>query len=250
MSDRDITTILTAHREGRLAVATLRSVRRAVDRARAEGLTVQEIYVLDRADDVTRSVIGAAATQAGADALLLETELGDQGAARNHAIGHARGARTAFQDGDDLWTSDWLARAWAFLDQAGPDVVAHPAFNYFFEGQATLFRHADQDGPEFRPDGLRLFNYWDALAMCDTELYRRFPFPARDIVNGWAYEDWAWNCLTVDAGIRHKVVPDTVLFKRRRAGSQTMTASGSRARMRRNPMMSYGHACFGGDARP
>ncbi|UWQ93514.1 glycosyltransferase family 2 protein (plasmid) [Rhodobacteraceae bacterium M382] len=246
MFEYDITTILTGHREGRLSVATLRSIRAAVSKARAAGLSVQEIYVLDRANEITTSVFRAAAEEAGEHALLLETDLGDQGAARNHAITQARGKRTAFQDGDDLWTSDWLVQAWTFLEEVGPDVVAHPAYNYFFEGQATIFRQIDQDSDEYRPDMLRLFNYWDALAMCDTELYRRFPFPKRDMANGWAYEDWGWNCITVDAGIRHKIVPDTTIFKRRRAGSQTMNASTGKARMRRNALMSYGNPNYAG----
>jgi hypothetical protein len=151
---------------------------------------------------------------------------------------------TAFLDADDLWMSDWLTRAWVFLEETGPNVVAHPAYNYFFEGQATIFRHIDQDSSEYRPDMLRLFNYWDALAMAETSLYRQFPFPKRDMADGWAYEDWYWNCVTVDAGIRHKVVPDTVIFKRRRANSQTVNASIGQARVRRNPLTYYGNSHF------
>jgi len=37
---------------------------------------------------------------------------------------------------------------------------------------------------------------------------------------GYAFEDWQWNNETLEAGYVHRVVRDTVHFKRRRAGSQ------------------------------
>ncbi len=241
---QDISIVITGHGEGRLSVASLRSFRIAADFARAQGYTVQEIYVLDRANVPTTQSFSHFAELAGADGLLLETDLGDQGAARNAAIKKATGVATAFLDGDDLFTDDWLVRAYEFLKDAGQNVVAHPQFNYFFEGQKSVFEHIDQDSPDFSMDVLRVVNYWDALAMAYTKLYKQFPFYDRDMKNGWAYEDWAWNCALIDAGVRHKVVPETVIFKRRRATSQTMQASTGRARMRRTPILSYSHAIY------
>lgn len=241
----DITAIITGHREARLSLVAFRSFYRAVENARAGGLVVQEMLVLDRPDDLTREIF---ATQGDADTVRLETDFGDQGRARNLAVEKASGRLIAFLDADDMWPSDWLLRAYRFLQQVGEEnVVAHPEFNYFFEGQATIFRHIDQDSDEFSPDLLRMANYWDALALCRRDLYLRFPFAVRDIANGWAYEDWHWNATTYAAGIRHKVVPDTVVFKRRQRMSQTVAASANKSRHRRTPLADYSNPIYAED---
>jgi hypothetical protein len=126
-----------------------------------------------------------------------------------------------------------------FLQDKPDTHIAHPAYNYFFENQATIFCHVDQDSPEFRSDLMRVGNYWDALCVCPTSIYREIPFYTRDIANGWAYEDWFWNCQTISAGKVHKVVPDSVLFKRRQKVSQTIRASQNKSLIKPSPLNAY-----------
>lgn len=241
MQHTDISAIISGHTEGRLAIASLRSMLLAVEEANKNGLSVQIIAVLDNPDSVTRSVFENFANENG---VLLEVNYADQGASRNEALEKATGQKIAFLDADDLWCKNWLCDAFRFLEKAESGVIAHPEFNYFFEGQATVFRHIDQDDEEFQLDLLRLQNYWDALCMCDREVYKTFPFYKRELDKGWAYEDWYWNCETVAAGLRHKIVPDTILFKRRRSISQTVRASSNKSRIRNNALMSYSNSLF------
>lgn len=232
-----ISAIVTGHREKRLSVATLRSFARAIEVARAEGFTVEPIMCLDRPDPLTEALFRELGPQ-GVQIMLMDH--GDQGKVRNEAVRQASGDYVAFLDGDDLWQASWLTRAARYLDQAGAgDIIAHPEYNYFFEGQATIFRQIDQDAPEFDIDLLRIRNYWDALCMAPRALYLAHPFAHRDIANGWALEDWQWNEDTIAAGLRHKTVPDTVLFKRRQKESQHSRASQSKAMHRRNGISSY-----------
>lgn len=237
----DVSAIVTGHAEGRLSVATLRSMSIAIEAARADGLKVQPIFVLDRADELTTNLFRNACDKSG---LVIETDFGDQGAARNEAVKNSKGKKIAFLDGDDLWCRTWLRDAYRFIREQGDDVIAHPEFNYFFEDQATIFQHIDQDDNEFRLDILRLHNYWDALGMCDAKIHEKFPYTERDIANGWAYEDWQWNCETYAAGFRHKVVHDSVLFKRRQKQSQNIRAGANKSRIRRNTLSHYGHKAF------
>ena len=244
MAEPDLSVIVSGHREGRMAVTSLRSMEAAVAAARHAGLVVQTVLVLDRPDDLTRRLFQAHA-DAHSGTLQVEVDAGDQGIARNEAIGRSDGRRIAMLDADDLFQQSWLVRASRFLDEIGDArVVAHPEFNYFFEGQATIFRQIDQDSPDFDIDHIRLHNYWDALAMCDRKVHEDHPYAKRDIQNGWAFEDWHFNVLTLGDGIRHKVVPDTVIFKRRQKDSQTLRATGNRSRFRRTPMASYSHPIY------
>lgn len=239
----DLTCILTGHREGHLAAASITSFQRAIDAARAAGYDCQALYVLDRPNQLTERLFRRLAGHEG-DVRVFD--YGDQGAARNDAIKIADGRYTAFLDADDLWTSDWLVKALEFLKDYPDTHIGHSAYNYFFEKQATIFCHVDQESEEFRPDLLRIGNYWDALCVCPTEIYREIPFSPRDIENGWAYEDWFWNCATVAAGKVHKVVPDTVLFKRRQQSSQNIQASTNKSMTPKSALNLYDHPFFAG----
>lgn len=239
----DLTCIITGHREDEICVPSLKSFWTAIDRARAGGLTVQPLLCLDRPGDRTRDLFEAHRQDAAPVAIF---DFADQGQVRNAAIERATGTYTAFLDADDLWSSDWLVQAVEFLRMGPENRVAHPEFNYFFERQASIFCHVDQESSEFIPDLLRIGNYWDALCVCPTWIHRDFPFRHRDIAGGWAFEDWQWNCDTVAAGIVHKVVPDTILFKRRRQDSQTVKASANLSMIRPTPLNRYNHPFYGG----
>ena len=243
MSETDIAAIITGHAEGRLAVASLRSFWACVEHAEAAGLKVEPVLVLDNARPDTLAVFDQFRQ---GRASLLETSFSDQGAARNHAVANCTAAHIAFLDGDDLWSESWLTDAYGFLQslEAPKRAIAHPEFNYFFEGHATIFRQIDQLAPEFDLDLLRVRNFWDALCLCHRSILEEYPFCERDIANGWAFEDWHWNMMTMSHGIQHRVVPDTVLFKRRQVQSQTVKASGSKARSRSTPLSAYSHPLY------
>ncbi|GAB3864396.1 hypothetical protein GCM10028801_33480 [Nocardioides maradonensis] len=217
----DITAVMTGHNEGELLVTSWRSMLAAADHARAAGLTVDFVVMLDRPDDATLATAEVVRDRARVEVL----DLGDHGIVRNEAIGLAEGEYVAFLDGDDLWSENWLTAAYDVC-RADPDrVVAHPALNWFFEGQSNLFFIADQDDPDFYAGAfLRVANPWDQLCMASRALHLAYPYPARDLAVGYAYVDWSWNLATVEAGCVHRVVEDTIHFKRRRSTSQLTLA--------------------------
>lgn len=214
----DISVVLTAHREGVLAGVTANSARRTMTRVKADlGLDCQLILVLDRANDATRVVLESAL--ADFQPLVLHTDVGDPGQARNAGIAAATGVCATFLDGDDLWSENWLTEAWKLVESR-PDCIAQSACNLIFGNQRNLWWHLDSEDPSFDPSYLDWGNYWDAMTFARTEIYRRFPFRANDLKLGFGHEDWHWNAWTLAEGVPHKPVPETMHFKRRRAGSQ------------------------------
>ena len=212
----DVSVVITAHREGIIAGITGRSCLQAVERASASGLRVELLVVLDRSDlttgDVLRSVLGR-------HARFFPTDFGDPGQARNFGSKAASGLCCTFLDADDLWSENWLVEGWRCLS-ARPDACFHSAVNVVFGLERNLWWHIDSEGPLFDVSYLRWANYWDAMSFARTDLYRRFPFKANDLSLGFGHEDWHWNVATIAAGVPHKPVPQTIHFKRRRAGSQ------------------------------
>lgn len=213
----DISAILTAHREGALAGPSLRSFREAIDHARAEGLSVEPLLVLDRPDPLTRQLFEECEVDGKR---LVVTDGGDPALTRNRALAEASGDFAALLDADDLWGFNWLAAAHRFCQSRPERIVAHSQVNVVFGGSRQVWWHVDSEAPGFELGYLRIGNYWDALSFGLTRIYRDHPFRRNALADGYGHEDWHWNATTLAAGIQHRPVPDTVHFKRRRRQSQ------------------------------
>ena len=231
----DVSAVLTAHGEGALAAVTYRNFENVCAAAEERGLVVERIVMLDRPDARTRVVFDGATPELR----IVETDFGDQGAVRNLAATLAAGEYLAFIDGDDLWGGNWLHEAHRFLAASPDNVIAHPEFCRFFSGVQSVFVNIDQEDPAFREDFLRHANYYDAMCMARRTTHLAFPYCKRRIRDGFAFEDWHWNCETIAGGQVHKIVPDTIHFKRRRQTSQTMQASGNRSLMPATALTDY-----------
>jgi glycosyltransferase involved in cell wall biosynthesis len=235
----DLTVVITAHREAAMAGVTVRSASVAVQRAVAAGLEVERLLLLDNPDRPTQELLAGAV---GLGWQLHEVSFADQGLVRNHATALSSGRYLAFLDGDDLWSENWLTAAYEVCESDPGRVIAHPEVDWFFGSNNNLFFHMDQQDADFDPMFLRVGNYWDALCMAPREAHALHPYSKRAIADGLAYEDWLWNVETMDAGFVHRVVEDTIHFKRRRGSSQTLTASANKSLTRPHPFFTYAWA--------
>ncbi|MGQ7794081.1 glycosyltransferase [Faunimonas sp. B44] len=218
----DVAIVLNAHREGAICGPSVRSFRAAAARARAEGLSVQEIAILDRPDLPTRTMLEPLAGD-GVD--VLTVDLGNLPMARNAGVAASAGDFVAFLDADDLWGENWLVDAYRFCSSAGRATVAHPELNVVFGAEQYLRWHVDSEGPDFDARYLRVANYWTSLAFAHRTVFERYPWAPISIEDGYGYEDWHWNCVTLEAGISHRPVPGTVHFIRRRRRSLLATSA-------------------------
>lgn len=213
----DISAVLTCHREGLLLGPSLRSFQDAIDHARATGLTVEPIVVLDRADPLTRAMVDAHDHDLAG---VLDIDAGDPAVSRNHAVSRATGDFVSYLDGDDLWGFNWLADAHRFCAGQAVPIVAHSQVNLVFGDARSLWWHPDSASLGTDIDYQRIANYWDAMCFTHRTLARNYPYRANDIEAGYGHEDWHWNNVTLAAGIAHRPVPGTMHLKRRRPHSQ------------------------------
>lgn len=237
LSEISVTAILTAHGEGALASVSYKSMLEACTYAESKGLKIEKMVVLDRPDVYTKAVL----QDLDDDIIVLETDFGDQGLVRNLAVEKANSDYIAFIDGDDLWSENWLFDAAQFLVDKHESTIAHPEFNWFFQGVSSVLVTIDQEDPLFAEDFLRFGNYWDAMCMTHRNTYLKHPYCLRKIKEGFAFEDWHWNCQTYEAGCLHKIVSDTIHFKRRRKNSQTLEASGTKSLMPTTGLTAYSY---------
>jgi hypothetical protein len=214
---------------------SFRSMLAAVRLATEARLDVEMLVVLDKPDEATREMLAEVETHG---ARLLEVTYGDQAPVRNHAVRESRGRFIALLDGDDLWTENWLVAAHS-LCAADSRTIAHPYADWVFGENHFLWLPPDQTDAQFEPATLRVTNAWDALCLAPREAYLDHPFQARSLPQGYAFEDWLWNLETVQAGYVHRVVPETIHFKRSRPASQFRHASANQSMTRPAPFQDY-----------
>ena len=206
-----ITAVINLHREGELAVPSLESLVNATREAMDAGMSCEVLAVLDRSDAATSEVVARYAERV---TLRVEaTDFGELAAARNHAVGRAEGEFIGFLDADDLWCRSWLVAAGRAAERE-PSAIFHPALNVIFGSRRLLMVHPDMGDRHVAIDSLRSVNYWTSLSFASREIYGRFPYRPNRLDQGFGFEDWAWNCETIAAGLKHRAVPETTHFIR------------------------------------
>jgi glycosyltransferase involved in cell wall biosynthesis len=216
MTSTDLTLIVTAHNETLVCGPTIESADVAVEAARAAGYTVQTIIALDKATDETSDYFHQPDFDHWERWVMHE---GDLGRVRNALVPQTSGRFIAFLDADDLFSENWLAEGLGVLVEAedrGERVIAHPEVNIIFDGGKYLLQNVDQDSPLFTPHFFYARNYYDSLCMTPREAHLEVPYIHRDIPNGLSYQDWQFAVESMAMGWKHVVVPDTIIFKRRR----------------------------------
>lgn len=235
--DMDVTAVINLHREGQMCFASIRSLLLTAQRARATGLSVECLAVLDNADDET---IEIAELFRRNGLQIIETSVKDLGLARNAAVEKARGKYISFLDGDDLWDEMWLHRSVEQLIAMGTqDAVAHPELVFCFGGSNEIFVHTDTRSRDCQLEAMRVTNLWTALSTAHSSVFRRFPYEKNEIALGWGYEDWNWNSRTISQGVAHIAIRGGFHFVRKGHFSLSRQSIGAGVRVKLTELSKY-----------
>lgn len=211
----DISVIVTAHKEGRIAHHTMKSISRAVDYASEFGLRTEIIVILDRADVPTREYF---AEMKSCEIRIDTVDFGDAGSARNYGVSLAGGTYVAFLDADDLFGKTWLKAAFDEAQAASRPCVLHPEFVVCFGGMNLIAKPKSVYDHDFHPENLIQYNYWNSVHfLAAKEILVETPFALTPSGSGFGYEDWHWHCEIIAKLIPVSTVPGTVVFSRKKA---------------------------------
>jgi Glycosyl transferase family 2 len=233
----DLSLVVTAHNETLVSGPTMQAAELAVAAARERGFTVQTVIALDNATDATTAYFNQPAFDRWERWVRTE---GDLGRVRNALVPLLDGRFIAFLDGDDLFSENWLADGVSTLvaaEERGERVIAHPEVNMIFDGVRAVLHNIDSASELFTPYFLALRNCYDSLCLTPREAHLTVPYVHRDIPNGLSYQDWQFAVETLERGWRHVVVPDTIIFKRRRDFSLMVESKNRRSLTRSLPAL-------------
>jgi glycosyltransferase involved in cell wall biosynthesis len=219
----DVSLIITAHREGRLAHGSVRSAQRAMRFAEQQGIQVELIVVLCAPSDHTLRYFEQHEQPFDQ---IHRTEVRDTGLARNQGAAVARGRYLTFLEAGDLLSENWLAAAFKLAVTDGRFVL-HPEQSLHFGRELLLVTHTDSTSPDYSPLNLIKCDYWASLSFMSKDFFLSGNrFIAADESNGFGHAGWHWNCETIAHGAIHRIVPETLLFKRQKSEGSSVEGQG------------------------
>lgn len=213
----EVSVILTFHDEGLVVHKTFLALRRMLKKLDDNRISYEVISHIDNGDKVTTDYIEGIADEWGMK--VLKNSFGEPSSSRNYAIREARGKYVCLMDGDDIFSEDWLVDAYHMQESLGEEAILHPEYNITFgvNEQPRIWKMSNSF--DIDTDLLILFgrNRWCAGTFLKREVGVRVPYEAA--TGCYGFEDWWYNCETRCLGIKHLVVPGSVIFYRVRKDS-------------------------------
>lgn len=200
--------VITAHKEGMILDRTLRSVFECIKEA--ENIKCDLLINVDKGDDKTRSV--AEKYSARDDIRINYSNYGDVGIVRNKAIKKAKGKYVMLIDGDDIISPNWIVEGMKTLFDAPCGAVVHPESEVRFDNdkiQSCIIRKA-YDNQWHETLALIGGNRWCSVVMGKKKDLKKCHYSKNG--DGFGYEDYYFNCCLTEAGIKHLIVKNTVVF--------------------------------------
>ena len=226
----DISVIIPAHHEGRLAHHTMRSLFRAARHADKRSVETEIIIVMDRPDKKTREYFDR---YINSGIKIYTVDFGDPGLARNYGVNKSSGKYISFLDADNLFGLNWIYESVKYIEKKDSGVIAHPEYHIIFGMFNYAWKQVSSNSLKFKVENLIEENYWDTSLTSKKELLCKYPFEATTVACGFGFEDWHHSCETLADGIEHHVVPGTVHFMRKKkAGSHLDMSTHSNLLMR------------------
>jgi glycosyltransferase involved in cell wall biosynthesis len=218
MNTFDVSLVLAAYREGALLRSTLLSLCEAARHARSEGITIELVAALDRADEPTRQVVREFGSDKFDGWTVLEVDHGSPGATRNSGVKAARGRYIYISNGDDLVSFNSFAAMFSLAERAGPAHLIYHQYMYGFGSRYRWFEHFPLD--TVTPLAFLEQHPYTSSTFAPRAVFETVPFTNFDGSSGYAYEDWHFNAECVARGYRILIAGDTIRFFRQHRGGR------------------------------
>ncbi len=214
MKHIDLSVGITAHDEGYLAHKTIRCVLKSLERVEESGYVYEIVINIDRGDSDTKSYLKR--YEEDKRFKILYSDFGDLGLSRNNIAVNARGKYLAFIDADDLISLNWYIEAIRHLEMAKRELILHPAKELIFGTDLRPVCCNINDSFDKAGDAMILAgcNRWTSTVFGLRKTFLEHPY--METGGGYGYEDYYFNTEVIADGIRHEIVPETVMFYRRK----------------------------------
>jgi glycosyltransferase involved in cell wall biosynthesis len=211
----DVSVIVVCGTEGRLLHHNLNSVMRAIEHARGNAIRAELVLIADSVDADTKKYLDDTVPSLLSGVFhVVETAFDDIASARNKGIEIANGEFVTVIDGKDLMSTNWIVKARGLLAKSDRPTIAHPQYAFSFEAKDRLRKIISSDDALFIAQGMVEEDYFCPLMMTKKSLAVKYRYRANEDNSSFGLSDWLWNCDTLEAGITHIAVPQTLYADR------------------------------------
>lgn len=223
MKRYDLTVAVTAHNEGLVAHKTMRSILEATKRLEEKKISYEILIHIDNGDQITKDYFKRYAKMP--NVVIYENNFGDPGPSRNFLAQKASGEYLTFLDGDDLISDNWLVVAYGALIGSTEEVIVHPEGILTFGTEVNNVLTIQTETLPREKDTIVLLgeNRWCAILMAKISTLLKFPY--QHLTGGYSHEDYVFNVETTNAGIKHIIAKETILFYRRSNSSRLSSSN-------------------------
>lgn len=215
----DISVLVTAHKEGLFLNKTLLSVQNSL--SHISSVKTEIILNLDNADTETKRV-AKIWQQKDKRIKVYQVSFGNPADNRNDALKKAKGTYVAVVDGDDLVSENWFPGAYRMIKAWRKDVILRPEIHMQFgydEFNYTVWKARSSADKNVDAVQMAYWNLWTNLLFARRKTLEKVPFQAPK--PGFGFEDYLFTTETIARDIPNIIVPQTVLFYRRRQNSMS-----------------------------
>lgn len=213
----DISVVVTCHAEGIILHKTLLAIKRSISFAVEKDKTfITEVII--HADNPTTELREYLQDylRPSEKTFLYENSFGGPGKSRDFCIKKATGKYIAFIDGDDIMSENWLWQGYRELERRSyGSAVAHSEVTIEFGSDRVALV---KKYPAINKDTDALLNVlsgrWNSVIIAPTDVLKRMGYPYNK--PGYGFEDWLLSCQLIHIGIDNILVPETVIFVRRK----------------------------------
>ena len=214
----DLSVILNLHDEVDYVSKTLESLEQAMGYAIKKGLLIELIVVIDNEKDNIGTIVER--FNFSVPMRIIRVKNCSLGPSRNDGISLASGEFVAVADGDDLVSSNYFYDSYIFLkkiEENNDKVIVFPEYVMHFDRFCFITKFVNSD--QFSAEDFAYFNPYPSRFMARTSIFQSRKFSNLHKNSGFAFEDWDYNCYLFSKDFNFAVVPDVILFYRRRVGS-------------------------------
>ena len=205
----DLSIVITAHNEGRLAKCSIESLLCAAKELETIGVKYKFYVNIDNGDKKTIDFFRMYNEQ---KIVVYNTSFGDPGLSRNYVSKKVNGKYIALIDADDAISENWLMDAYKIISSTRKNILVHPEVEIRYDKKKLCSVDIRTNLENSWQDNLALIfgNRWCSIVMGKRDIFLKSQYPVNG--HGFGYEDYYFNCETVYKNVRHLVVKNTTAF--------------------------------------
>jgi hypothetical protein len=216
--------VVTAHNEGDLLLETIASIENSVSLSQnifqEDYLKIETFLLFDDPSTDTVNCLNKISAKWNYEINIFR----DAALNRNSFLGKQKSNEDYlfFIDGDDKIGLNFVSQVSLFMQKSQElltgNEIMHPKALVYFPNEPEYY--VQENSINLNGRALNFVNYWAAPSLFRVDVLKKYPYKQTNWEKKRGVEDWSFNIDTYFSNISHMIIPNTVMFIRKRKDSR------------------------------